>query len=283
MTEQVEAASIGNSRSEAKADEPTNGAVTLGSHRFVVLDCETTGLHPNGGHQIVELALLEVDERGAIIGCLSTLLKPQRNLDASAVHGISAQDLTLAPSFDQVLGEVTDRLRGRVIVAHNARFDRAFLESELARCGIDVTPLPVICTMELASRIGIGGVRRRLKDCRASLGLDSEGSHTALDDAEAAAAIFAEYLERYGNGVAALVRGTLRPAADWPTDGDRAAACHAGPLPRRKPLHSVNSSRNPDLSSVRVTSTNEIKAPMRAVATRLRTSRCRARDRGSTT
>jgi ATP-dependent Lhr-like helicase len=228
VTEHVDAASIGNDRIEAKADEPTNGAVRLGSPRFVVLDCETTGLHPNGGHQIVELAVLEVDERGAIVGRFSTLLKPQRNLGGSAIHGISAQDLTLAPSFDQVLGEVTDRLRGRVIVAHNARFDRAFLESELARCGIDVTPLPVICTMELASRIGIGGVRRRLEDCRASLGLDSDDSHTALDDAEAAAAIFAAYLERYGNGVAALVRGTLRPAEDWPTDGDRAA-----PVPRR--------------------------------------------------
>ncbi|HWH21567.1 MAG TPA: BRCT domain-containing protein, partial [Solirubrobacterales bacterium] len=45
---------------------------------------------------------------------------------------------------------------------------------------------------------------------------------TALADAQAAAAIFAAYVERYGNGVAALVRGKLRPPEDWPTDGDRA-------------------------------------------------------------
>lgn len=200
------------------------GSENAGAPRFVVLDCETTGLHPSGGHQMVELALLEVDERGTIVDRFSTLLKPRRELDASAIHGIDADELALAPSFDQVVGEVSDRLRGRVIVAHNARFDRAFLESELGRCGIDVAPLPVLCTMELASRIGIGGIRRRLDDCRSSLGLDDKGAHSALADAEAAAAIFAAYVERYGRGVAALVRGKLRPPEDWPTDGDRALA-----------------------------------------------------------
>lgn len=200
----------------------------VGGPRFVVLDCETTGLHPSGGHQMVELALLEVDEQGAIVERYSTLLKPRRELDSSAIHGIDADELSFAPSFDQVVGDVSERLRGRVIVAHNARFDRAFLESELGRCGIDVAPLPVLCTMELASRIGIGGVRRRLDDCRSSLGLDGRHGHTALADAEDAAAIFAAYVERYGNGVAALVRGKLRRPEDWPAEGGRAA-----PLPRR--------------------------------------------------
>jgi ATP-dependent helicase Lhr and Lhr-like helicase len=209
-------------------ERPDSGVENVAAHRFVVLDCETTGLHPNGGHQIVELALLEVDEQGEIVDRYSTLLKPRRELGASAIHGIDADELSRAPSFDQVVGEVSDRLRGRVIVAHNARFDRAFLESELGRCGIDVAPLPVLCTMELASRIGIGGIRRRLDDCRASLDLEGQDFHTALADAEAAAAIFAAYVERYGNGVAALVRGKLRPPDDWPIDGPRAAA-----VPRR--------------------------------------------------
>lgn len=217
-------------------ERPDAGVENVVAPRFVVLDCETTGLYPSGGHQMVELALLEVDEHGAIVDRYSTLLKPRRGLDASAIHGIDADELSLAPSFDQVVGEVSDRLRGRVIVAHNARFDRAFLESELGRCGIDVAPLPVVCTMELASRIGIGGVRRRLDDCRASLGLDGQNGHTALADAEAAAAIFAAYLERYGNGVAALVRGKPRPADDWRVDGRRAAA-----VPRRSAARSGGS------------------------------------------
>jgi ATP-dependent Lhr-like helicase len=206
------------------AERASTGIASIGAPQFVVLDCETTGLHPNAGHQMVELALLEVDEHGAIVERFSTLLKPGRDLDGTAIHGIDAAELSRAPSFEQVVGEISDRLRGRVIVAHNARFDRAFLESELGRCGIDVAPLAIVCTMELASRIGIGGVRRRLDDCRASLGLDGHDGHAALADAEAAAAIFAAYVERYGNGVAALVRGKLRPPEDWPTDGPRTAA-----------------------------------------------------------
>jgi ATP-dependent Lhr-like helicase len=220
----------------AEADAMERQAVrfkNVGGPRFVVLDCETTGLHPNGGHQMVELALLDVDEEGAIVDRYSTLLKPRRELDASAIHGIDADELSSAPSFDQIVGEVSDRLRGRVIVAHNARFDRAFLETELGHCGIDVVPLPVVCTMELASRLGIGGVRRRLDDCRASLGLDGQVGHTALADAEAAAAIFAAYLKRYGNGVAALVRGKVRPPEDWPADGGRAV-----PISRRSAVRS---------------------------------------------
>jgi ATP-dependent Lhr-like helicase len=206
------------------AERAEAGDASPASPRFVVLDCETTGLHPSTGHRIVELALLEIDERGEIAGRFSTLLRPGRSLRAQTIHGIRASELANAPSFEQVLGEICDRLRGRVIVAHNARFDRAFLESELARCGIEVAPLPIICTMELASRLAIGGVRRRLEDCRASLGLDGDGGHTALADAEAAASILFAYLERYGGGVAALIHGTRRPPEDWPDGGGRAAA-----------------------------------------------------------
>ena len=220
---------------EAVANDLGNG-VRVESPQFVVLDCETTGLHPSGGHRIVEVALLEVNERGEIVDRFSTLLRPGRGLGASSIHGINGSELAGAPSFEEVLGEICERLRGRVIVAHNARFDRAFLESELGRCGVDVAPLPILCTMELAARLTIGGVRRRLDDCRASLGLDGDRGHAALADAEVAAAIFAAYLERYDGGVAALIHGTQRPAADWPSDGSRAA-----PVPRTSTSPPVSS------------------------------------------
>lgn len=79
----------------------------------------------------------------------------------------------------------------------------------------------MVCTMELASRLAIGGTRRRLSDCCTSLGLDGSTAHTALGDAEAAAAILACYLERYG-AADALIKGKLRRNA-WPIDGRRAS------------------------------------------------------------
>ncbi|MBA3866702.1 MAG: hypothetical protein H0X42_10240 [Solirubrobacterales bacterium] len=188
--------------------------------KFVVIDCETTGLHVGARHRIVELALLTTDARGETLDRWSTLLCPDRDLGPTGVHGIRAREVADAPRFGDVLGDVCERLAGHVLVAHNARFDQAFLESELARSGVKVAPLPMVCTMELASRLAIGGTRRRLIDCCASLGLAAP-PHSALGDAEAAAAILASYLERYG-ATGALVKGRLRRRREWPTDGRRA-------------------------------------------------------------
>src|SRR5688500_9063975 len=103
---------------------------------FVVVDCETTGFHPNAYHRIIELALIPVDPRGRPEDeAWCTLLRPVRDLGPTSVHGIRGRDLESAPSFEEVVGDVLDRLAGRVVVAHNARFDCAFLEAELERSG----------------------------------------------------------------------------------------------------------------------------------------------------
>lgn len=191
---------------------------------FVVIDCETTGLHPGAHHRIVELGMLSVDSNGEVIDRWSSLLRPERDLGATAIHGITARELLDAPSFAEILGEVTDRIAGRVLVAHNARFDRTFLESELARAGVQIGPLPMLCTMELASRLAIGGTRRRLSDCCTSLDLEQMDAHNALADAEACAGILSSYLEQYGMGVSALIKGKRIPSSSWPRSDARAPA-----------------------------------------------------------
>lgn len=216
---------------------PAGVSARAGAARFVVLDCETTGLHVGAQHRIVELALLTTDARGEILDSWSTLLCPDRDLGPTGVHGIRAREVTDAPRFGDVLGDVCERLAGHVLVAHNARFDRAFIENELTRAGVGVAPLPMVCTMELASRLAIGGTRRRLVDCCASLGLPAP-PHTALGDAEATAAILASYLARYG-AADALVKGRLRRRDEWPADGPRA---HAKP---REAAPSLQAERSP--------------------------------------
>jgi ATP-dependent helicase Lhr and Lhr-like helicase len=214
----AELAEVEEAGTESK---PLGGvAASSGATRYVVLDCETTGLHVGAQHRIVELALLVTDAHGEIVDRWSTLLCPDRDLGPIGVHGIRAREVLDAPRFGDVLGDVCERLAGHVLIAHNARFDRAFIENELARGGVDLAPLPMVCTMELASRLAIGGTRRRLIDCCASLGLAAP-SHTALGDAEASAAILSAYLDSYG-GTDALVKGRLRRRDDWPADGPRA-------------------------------------------------------------
>lgn len=102
---------------------------------IAVVDCETTGLHPGRHHRIIELAIVSLGEDWEPNDVWCTLLKPERDLGPTGIHGIRGRDVRDAPTFDAVLGEVIDRLAGRVVVAHNARFDCGFLEYELARGG----------------------------------------------------------------------------------------------------------------------------------------------------
>ncbi|MGH3938268.1 MAG: 3'-5' exonuclease [Pseudonocardiaceae bacterium] len=96
----------------------------------------------------------------------STRPRPQR------IHGIRAAEIVHAPTFDQITGELAALLRGRVVVAHNLRFDAGFLAAEFLRCGYQV-PLAVehgLCTMGLAHRY-LPGSGRSLADCCASFGV----------------------------------------------------------------------------------------------------------------
>lgn len=195
---------------------------------YVVVDCETTGLHPSAHHRIVELALVPVDGAGRCGEIWCTLLRPDRDLGPTEIHGIRGRDLVDAPSFEDVLGDVLDRLADRVVVAHNARFDCAFLEHELARAGVDIAPLPALCTMELAGRLGLGGGRARLAECCAAIGVEHGDTHTAAADALACAALLAAYLPALAAQslyeLADLGCNAPRPAHAWPHD-DRRAPC----------------------------------------------------------
>lgn len=197
---------------------------TLAPEAFAVVDCETTGLHPGAHHRIIELAVVTLDERWAPDEVWCSLICPERDLGPTDIHGIRGRDVRDAPTFEDVLGEVLDRLAGRVLVAHNARFDRGFLEHELARLGIDLAPLPTLCTMELAAKAGLGG-QGRLADCCAAIGAAVPEAHTAEGDAVACAELLSACLcTAEPNSIEAQIQGKWRLREDWPTS-DRRATC----------------------------------------------------------
>lgn len=161
---------------------------------FAVVDLETTGLSPGAHERIVEIAVVHTDENGTITGEWETLVNPQRHVGAEHVHGIRAVDLIDAPSFADIADDLVDLLGGRVIVAHNARFDRGFLAAEFGR-----TPLalpddaPTLCTMQLAREL-IPGAGRSLADCCAAFDIPLENAHRALVDAHATAELLGGYI-----------------------------------------------------------------------------------------
>jgi DNA polymerase-3 subunit epsilon len=93
---------------------------------FLVVDVETTGLGPKS--RVVEVAWVHVSHRGSIGDSFSTLLYADGSSGtwpAKRVHGIRDDDLLDAPRFAEIESGFTRSLQGKILVAHNAKFDVA--------------------------------------------------------------------------------------------------------------------------------------------------------------
>ena len=104
--------------------------------------------------------------------------------------GISQAMVDAAPPPGRVLPRLAERLRGRVLVAHSASFDRRVLAVAFERAGMPWPDPPVLCTVALARRFAPLVRRRALGPLAGSLGIDQEGAHRALVDAETCARVF---------------------------------------------------------------------------------------------
>jgi len=101
--------------------------------RQIVLDTETTGLEPELGHRIIEIAGVELVNRRFTGNDFHRYFNPERESEAGAleVHGLTAEFLSDKPKFRDVAAEFLDYLAGAELVIHNSAFDVAFLNREL--------------------------------------------------------------------------------------------------------------------------------------------------------
>ncbi len=200
------------------------------SQRQIVLDTETTGLEPAGGHRIIEIGCVELSgrRRGAT---MRWFLNPERAIDeaAIAVHGITVEQLRGKPRFAEVADSLLDFIRGAELVIHNAPFDVGFLDAELARAGRReriAEQCGVLDTLLLARQLHPGQRNNLDALCkRYSIDNSQRSLHGALLDAEILADV---YLAMTG-GQATL---SLDAGADAPTASAPAAlaAGAGGPL-----------------------------------------------------
>lgn len=109
--------------------------------RQIVLDTETTGLDPGLGHRIVEIACVEVVNRRPGTRDFHRYVNPQRASDPGAleVHGLTEDFLADHPKFGDVAADLLEFVAGAELIIHNAAFDVAFLNAELAR--LDLPPI----------------------------------------------------------------------------------------------------------------------------------------------
>ena len=145
------------------------------------VDLETTGLGP-GTHRIAEIGVVTVDPDGRVEEW-ETLLNPGHLECAQRLlEGVDEQDLLGAPRFPEVARALADRLDGRLFVAHNARFDYAFLKAEFERAGV-AFEAPALCTVMLSRKLYPQHASHSLDALLERFGIEGGTRHRALPDA----------------------------------------------------------------------------------------------------
>ncbi|MDX1292836.1 MAG: DNA polymerase III subunit epsilon [Hyphomonas sp.] len=168
--------------------------------REIAFDTETTGLHHLEGDRVIEMGAVEMINHIPTGRTFRTLINPKRSVseDTVRITGITDDDLKDAPFFEHpsVVDAFLEFLGDAIIVAHNAGFDRNFLNMELVKCGRD--PIPDdrwIDTAQMARKKFPGAPANLDALCRRfDISLESRTFHGALLDSQLLASVYLELL-----------------------------------------------------------------------------------------
>jgi DNA polymerase-3 subunit epsilon len=177
--------------------EATLGTLPLGDLRFAVVDVETTGMRARGGDRMTEVAIVHMDGLRTEVA-FESLLNPGVPIPPriTALTGIDDTLVRNAPRFEEVADHVLAALSGRVFVAHNVRFDWAFVRAEIERaCGM-APRVPRLCTVRLSRALVPELERRDLDTVRFFFGIETDRRHRAAGDALVTAAVLRRLLAR---------------------------------------------------------------------------------------
>ncbi len=171
---------------------------------LTVFDVETTGLDPNRGHRIIEIAALKIED-----GKLNKdnpfheFVNPERPIphEAAQINKISDDDVAQAPTIDQVLPGFLEFASGSFLVAHNAQFDMGFLNREKELCWGFIELPEHFCTMKLSQSVFPTEFRHSLDVVGQRLELElPKERHRALPDVILTAEALLKMIEIGGIG-----------------------------------------------------------------------------------
>ena len=165
-------------------DRPTSAKLSSGfPDAMVLLDCETTGGKAIY-HRIIEIGLIVI-EGGELIETWQTFIDPKVTLPPfiQRLTGITPGMIKGAPVFLDIAEELLSKLKGRTLVAHNARFDYSFLKNEFERAGFTYNAKP-LCSVKFSRNLYPQFKRHGLSQIINRFDLAVENRHRALDDAK---------------------------------------------------------------------------------------------------
>jgi DNA polymerase-3 subunit epsilon len=209
----------------------------LAEAEFLAVDTETNG-QPKDRCELTEVGVVLVgggelhDRWSSLVGVSEPLGRGIQRFT-----GITQAMVDEAPPPEQVLPELAEQLRGRLLVAHNARFDVGVLKQAFERAELEWPDPPVLCTVALARRLAPLQRRRGLASLADALGIEVSQTHRALPDAETCARVLCALLPRL--------------CANARTIGEALALVRPRKPPRFKPVGAKRPrDERPDLSSL---------------------------------
>jgi DNA polymerase-3 subunit alpha (Gram-positive type) len=171
---------------------PTSKPIEL-----VVLDVETTGMKPEDGHSVIEVAGQRLRNE-EVIAVYDALMTVEALLDPAvvAIHGITNEILAAeGRARAEVMNEFREFCKDAVLVGHNIAFDMGFLNAEYRRLGQPPLENRTIDTIEIAKKYLLIP-SYSLKNVAAYLQVPQPKAHRALADVETTTAVLIKLIER---------------------------------------------------------------------------------------
>ncbi|MBL1418511.1 MAG: DNA polymerase III subunit epsilon [Moritella sp.] len=152
---------------------------------LIILDFETTGLSPDMGDRAIEIGAVKIED-GEITGRFQELMYPGRRVSSFIADytGITNDMLVDAAPCEEVMHRFADFIQGYNLVAHNASFDKRFLDAELTRIDRGYEG-EFSCSLLVARRIFQDAPSHKLGELIKYANIPSDGGfHRALFDSE---------------------------------------------------------------------------------------------------
>jgi len=170
------------------------------ANTVIVLDFETTGLSPDYGDRAIEIGAVRI-ENGMVVERFQELMNPGRHINSfiEDYTGITNGMLKDAPPCKEVMNQFADFIDGYNLVAHNASFDKRFLDAELAKISRKYSG-QFVCSMLMARRIYQDAPNHKLGTLVKYANIPSDGTfHRALYDSEMTTKLWLAMLDDIGD------------------------------------------------------------------------------------
>lgn len=165
-------------------------------HREIVFDTETTGFDARGADRITEIGCIEIIDFLPTGRSFHAYCNPQRDVPDKVVEltGLTTEFLSDKPLFHEVAQGFIDFIGDSPLIAHNADFDRGFVNAELDRAGRPMlAQARFIDTLRIARARFPGSPATLDALCkRFDISLSSRDKHGAIVDSELLAAVYLE-------------------------------------------------------------------------------------------